>query len=112
MFQKLKKRIPQHHPARLFYHKMLAVLAAFYYRFPSDRMTIIGVTGTNGKTTTCHLLFDILREAGFKTGMLTTADFQIEDQVFTNNFKMTTLPPFKFQKMLTTFINSLFTNRF
>jgi UDP-N-acetylmuramoyl-L-alanyl-D-glutamate--2,6-diaminopimelate ligase len=100
MLQKLKNKIPHHHPIRLFHHKMMAVLAAFYYRFPADRMTVIGITGTNGKTTTCHLLFDILREAGFKAGMLTTADFQIDDQVFTNNFKMTTLPPFKFQQLL------------
>lgn len=100
MFQKLKKKIPQHSPLRLFYHKVMAVLAATYYRFPGGRMTVIGITGTNGKTTTCHLVFDILREAGFKVGMLTTADFQIDDQIFMNNFKMTTLPPFKFQKLL------------
>ncbi|MBT5016464.1 UDP-N-acetylmuramoyl-L-alanyl-D-glutamate--2,6-diaminopimelate ligase [Candidatus Peregrinibacteria bacterium] len=100
MLEKLKARIPQHHPIRLLYHKIMAILAAVYYRFPADQMTVIGVTGTNGKTTTCHLIFDILREAGYKAGMLTTADFHIEDQVFMNNFKMTTLPPFKFQKLL------------
>lgn len=75
-------------------------MAALIYRFPADKMTVIGVTGTNGKTTTCHLITDIFREAGYKVGMLTTADMRIGDQLYANEEKMTTLPPFQFQKWL------------
>lgn len=100
MIQALKNKISHHHPFRLAYHKFKAILAAFWYRFPSDHLTVIGVTGTNGKTTTCHLVTDILREAGHKVGMLTTADFRLGDVVMPNLHKMTSLDPFILQKFL------------
>lgn len=100
MLSALKKKIPQHHPLRLLYHKTMAILAALYYRFPGDRMIVIGVTGTNGKTTTVHLISEILREAGHKVGFLTTADFRIDEELLSNEAKMTTLPPFKLQRYL------------
>lgn len=100
MLQSLKSKIPQHHPIRLLYHKMMAMAAALWYRFPADRMTVIGVTGTNGKTTTCHLITAVLKAAGYKVGMITTADFFVDDESIPNEEKMTTLPPFKFQELL------------
>jgi len=56
MLQKLKKLIALDNPLRLFYHFCRAIIATVYYRFPSKNMTIIGVTGTNGKTTTCNII--------------------------------------------------------
>lgn len=50
----------------------LALLAAEFYGHPADRLTLIAVTGTKGKTTTVHMLRDILSAAGYKTGMLGT----------------------------------------
>ncbi len=100
MLQTLKAKIPHHHPLRLAYHKFKAMLAAFWYRFPSEKLTVIGVTGTNGKTTTCHLITDILREAGHKVGMLTTADFRLGETVMPNLHKMTSLNPFILQRFL------------
>ena len=44
----------------------LAYLAAAFYGYPARKMTMIGVTGTDGKTTTCNLLFQILLSAGIK----------------------------------------------
>jgi UDP-N-acetylmuramoyl-L-alanyl-D-glutamate--2,6-diaminopimelate ligase len=100
MLESAKGKISNHNPLRLLYHKLKAMAAAVYYRFPSDQMTIIGITGTNGKTTTSHLVTDILMEAGHKVGMITTADFRIVDQVIPNRYKMTSLNPFVTQRML------------
>ena len=47
-------------------------LAAAFYGHPSRALTLIGVTGTNGKTTTCHLLASVLRAAGAATGVIGT----------------------------------------
>lgn len=50
----------------------LALLAAEFYGHPSDGLTLIAVTGTKGKTTTAHMLREILTAAGYKTGMMGT----------------------------------------
>jgi UDP-N-acetylmuramoyl-L-alanyl-D-glutamate--2,6-diaminopimelate ligase len=52
----------------------LAWLSAAWHDFPARRMTMIGVTGTDGKTTTVNLLYHILRAAEFKTGMISTVN--------------------------------------
>ena len=68
----------------------LAYLAAAYYDYPARRLTVIGVTGTDGKTTTCNLLFQILKTAGIKTGMITTVNAVIGDRVLDTGFHVTT----------------------
>ena len=50
----------------------LALLAAAFYHHPADALTLIAVTGTKGKTTTAHMLREILTAAGYKTGMIGT----------------------------------------
>ena len=50
----------------------LGKLAAFFYGYPAKRLKVIGITGTNGKTTTAHMLASILRAAGKKTGVIGT----------------------------------------
>ena len=56
-----------------------AWLAAAWHGFPSRELLMIGITGTDGKTTTANLLFSILRQAGLKTGMLSTIKAAIGD---------------------------------
>lgn len=100
MLSALKKLLPETHPIRLLYHKILAVMAAIYYGFPANKMTVIGVTGTKGKTSTVNLITHILTVAGKKVGMTSTVRFQIGDKQWSNTNKFTTLSPFAFQKLL------------
>ena len=57
------------------YHLALAELAAFWYGHPSEKLVVIGVTGTNGKSTTVDMISRIFREAGFKTASLSSIRF-------------------------------------
>ncbi len=82
------------------YHKILAVLAAAWYGSPSRKMIVIGVTGTKGKTTTVHMLADILRETGAKVGFTTGVAFRVADQVWPNMLKMTMPGRFMLQRLL------------
>ncbi len=68
----------------------LAYLAAAYYDHPARKMTVIGVTGTDGKTTTANLIFEILKAAGVKAGMISTVNAVIGDKVLDTGFHVTT----------------------
>ncbi|MDP2652327.1 MAG: UDP-N-acetylmuramyl-tripeptide synthetase [bacterium] len=87
----LKKIIPEPvvRPLRPLYHRMLSYLMAFSYGFPAKELTVIGVTGTKGKSTTAEMLFAILRAAGHKTALISTIRFAIEDTSEPNRYKMT-----------------------
>ncbi|MFA5048213.1 MAG: UDP-N-acetylmuramyl-tripeptide synthetase [Patescibacteria group bacterium] len=94
----IKKLIPAGLLAR--YHKLLAVLAGVICGHPSEKIIVIGVTGTNGKSTTVMLTAKILEEAGYRVGETSTAMFKIADREWLNNTKMTMLGRFALQKML------------
>lgn len=67
---------------------------------PAKRMKVIGVTGTNGKTTTCFLIHRMLYEAGFKVGLMTTVGYGVGDDIKPQVEHMTTLPAGKMIKRL------------
>ncbi|HLG26104.1 MAG TPA: UDP-N-acetylmuramoyl-L-alanyl-D-glutamate--2,6-diaminopimelate ligase [Candidatus Gracilibacteria bacterium] len=100
MIKFLKSKISDTNPLRLLYHKVMAIIACLYYRFPSRYLNVIAVTGTKGKTTTTNLIAGILTEAGYKVGMTSTINFQVGDRRWTNATKITTLGPFVLQKLL------------
>jgi UDP-N-acetylmuramoyl-L-alanyl-D-glutamate--2,6-diaminopimelate ligase len=82
------------------YHFLWAVLGALLYGFPARRMTVIGVTGTNGKSTTVEMISRIFLEAGFKTASLSSIRFQINEKQWRNTLKMTMPGRFVIQQFL------------
>lgn len=78
----------------------LAWLAAAFYGYPGRKLTVIGVTGTDGKTTTCNLLYNILQAAGHKAGLISTVNAIIDGKVFDTGFHVTTPDALDLQKYL------------
>ncbi len=68
----------------------LATLAAALYDFPSRALRLIGVTGTDGKTTTTNLIYHILRSAGLQAGMISTIGAKIGDDDLDTGLHVTT----------------------
>lgn len=65
-------------------------LAAAFHDWPGRRLTVIGVTGTDGKTTTSNLLYQILLAAGLRAGLISTVNAVIGDEVLDTGFHVTT----------------------
>ena len=62
--------------------KALAVIASNFYGNPSAKLKLVGITGTNGKTTVATLLYDLFQKAGYKTGLLSTVKIRIAEEDF------------------------------
>lgn len=82
------------------YHTIWAVAANVWYRFPSKEIIVIGVTGTNGKSTTCNLIARVLEGNGIQTGLLTTVNYKVGNREWLNDTRMTMLGRFHLQRML------------
>ncbi len=81
-------------------HKVEATLAASRYGYPARKLKIIGITGTNGKTSVCHYITQMLEESGKKVGMLTTVAISIAGKRILNKSKMTTLNAWELHRYL------------
>ena len=68
----------------------LTWIAASFHDFPARHLTMIGVTGTDGKTTTCNLIYRILLAAGIKAGLISTVNAVIGAEVLDTGFHVTT----------------------
>ena len=75
-------------------------LAAVWYGFPSNKLIVVGITGTTGKTTTVFMTAELLRQAGLKVGYTSTAMFSDGNRDWLNSKKMTMLGRFFTQQML------------
>lgn len=82
------------------YHFILALFGAVIYGFPSKQIKVIGVTGTNGKTTVVNMTTNVLEEAGYKVASLSSIKFKIGQKERVNTLKMTMPGRFKLQKFL------------
>ncbi|NLC31429.1 MAG: UDP-N-acetylmuramoyl-L-alanyl-D-glutamate--2,6-diaminopimelate ligase [Candidatus Moranbacteria bacterium] len=94
----MKKIIPQ--KIKNIYHLLQAVLANIRFGFPSRKLKVIGVTGTDGKTTTTQMITKILEEAGKKVALASTINFKIGQKEWTNLSHFTTLSAFAVQKFI------------
>lgn len=99
----MKKIIRKYIPnlvVNLLKHFPLAVLANLTYGFPSKDMKFIGVTGTDGKTTTTNMIYQILKNAGKKAAMVSTINAEINGEKIDTGFHVTNPDPFLLQKLV------------
>ncbi|WP_298554705.1 UDP-N-acetylmuramoyl-L-alanyl-D-glutamate--2,6-diaminopimelate ligase [uncultured Algibacter sp.] len=59
--------------------KALAIIASNFYKNPSENLRLVGVTGTNGKTTVTSLLYQLFKKAGYKVGLLSTVKIMVDE---------------------------------
>jgi UDP-N-acetylmuramoyl-L-alanyl-D-glutamate--2,6-diaminopimelate ligase len=95
---KLKSLLPQQ--LKNAYHLLKAIFANVRFGFPARKLKVIGITGTNGKTTTTQMVTKILEEAGKKVAMASTINFRINGQEEINRTKFTTLSAYSVQKFI------------
>src|SRR5580704_13953473 len=93
MFRKLVKAII---PTELFRvieptgHLMESVMWQTVYGFPAKKLKIVGVTGTNGKTTTSFMIYTMLEKAGYKVGLMSTVAYGTPGNIHEQMTHMTT----------------------
>jgi len=85
-----------------FYHLPKAILANIRYSFPSKGMNIVCVTGTDGKTTTANMIYQILSSSGLKVGLISTISAKFEGEEIDTGFHVTSPDSFQVQKLLKT----------
>ena len=82
------------------YHLLVALCANVYYGFPAKKLTVIGVTGTDGKTTTASLIYHILKENNYPASLISTVSALIHSQSHDTGFHVTNPAPFALQKFI------------
>jgi UDP-N-acetylmuramoyl-L-alanyl-D-glutamate--2,6-diaminopimelate ligase len=109
---KLLLTIKRYIPKKVFtllwplYHFFLGVAANIIYRWPSEKLIVIGVTGTTGKTTSTYLIAKMLQGAGYKVGYTSTAMFGDGEKEWLNNKKMTMVGRLFTHQMLRTMVKN------
>ncbi|MDR2937015.1 MAG: UDP-N-acetylmuramoyl-L-alanyl-D-glutamate--2,6-diaminopimelate ligase [Rikenellaceae bacterium] len=62
--------------------RALGLIASAFYGHPSRNLALVGVTGTNGKTTTATLLYDLFRKLGYRAGLISTVVYKVDDKTY------------------------------
>lgn len=86
--------------AKNLYHLLQAALANVVYQFPGRKLTIVGVTGTDGKTTTSSLIYHIVRSSGKSVSLVSTVNAIIHGKVYDTGFHVTNPASFPLQHFL------------
>ncbi len=97
IFQQIKNR---------FWHRPLSLIARLTSFFPDKKITIIGVTGTDGKTTTATLIYHALKNAGHKVSLISTIEAKISDQTIDTGLHTTSPDKFKTFKLIRQMVSS------
>ncbi|MEL6696623.1 MAG: UDP-N-acetylmuramoyl-L-alanyl-D-glutamate--2,6-diaminopimelate ligase [Bacteroidota bacterium] len=77
--------------------KALSLILANYYGYPAQKLKIVGVTGTNGKTTTATLMHDLFQSLGYMSGLISTIRYKVGDEIFPSSH--TTPDPKQLQQL-------------
>jgi UDP-N-acetylmuramoyl-L-alanyl-D-glutamate--2,6-diaminopimelate ligase len=96
--KKLKKLFPQKY--KNVYHLVFAVFWVLFYRYPAGKLKVIGVTGTDGKTTTSTIIYHILKSLGKKVALISTVAAYVGDKELDVGLHVTSPNPRLLQKLL------------
>ena len=86
--------------------RALTWIAASFYEWPGRKLTVLGVTGTDGKTTTTNLIYQILLAARIKTGMISTVNAVIGNEILDTGFHVTTPDAHDVQRYLAKMVDA------
>ena len=106
MLEKILRFIEKLIPKKIYkigqpvYHFLLALIGMIIYRFPARGMTVIGITGTKGKTSTANFIHSVLSQSEKKVGLISTANIKIGENDFPNKYHMSMPGRFILQKYL------------
>lgn len=103
--KQLLEKLPFYNQAVLPYHFLQAIIAGIKYHWPGRKLRVIGVTGTNGKTTTSFMIWQMLNQAGYKTGLMTTVAWGTE-KLQPELGHMTTVDAFKLNQRIDQIANA------
>ena len=103
--KKLLEKLPFYNQAVLPYHFAQAVIAGTKNGFPGRKLRVIAVTGTNGKTTTCFMLWNMLKNAGRRTGIMTTVAYGV-DKLSPELGHMTTVDAFTLNSRIKSIVDA------
>lgn len=82
------------------YHALVGLLVATWYGFPGKKLIVVGVTGTDGKTTTTHLIYHILTASGKKAALVSSVYAEIAGKTHETGFHVTNPDPWLLQRLL------------
>ena len=94
------------HKIKNFIRLLISFICSVYYGFPQRKLKIIGVTGTDGKTTTSNFLYQLLSKQGYKVGLVSTINAKIGDKEIDTGFHVTSPDPQVVIKLLSEMVKA------